>query len=118
MKILIFENSKQIAERLVSLITETMKDIVFYKAGSYAEALYFLQEYNPDVVLLDLKYPGNSGVELLKKVRESDDKTVVIALLSGVDEFSMRQWEQYDADFIFDKYADFEKIPEVISTIR
>jgi DNA-binding NarL/FixJ family response regulator len=117
MKILIFENSKQIADRLVNLISESIGDIIFYKAGSYAEAVYFLKECRPDTVPLDLKYPGNEGIELLKKIKASDDKTVVIALLSEADEFIVRKWEQYEADFIFDKYGDFEKIPEIIKTL-
>ena len=118
MKILIFENSKQIEERLIDLISETIKDATFYKAGSYAEALYFLNECKPDAVLLDLKYPGNTSVELLKKIRASGQEIVVIALSTELNESGQKQCEQYGADFIFDKYADFEQIPEVISAMR
>ena len=117
MKILIFENSKQIEERLIDLISETVKGATFYKAGSYAEALYFLNECKPDAVLLDLKYPGNTSVELLKKIRASNQEIVVIALSTEVNESSLEQWEQYGADFIFDKYVDFDQIPKVISAI-
>ena len=117
MKILIFENSRQIAERLMELISETMKDVTFYKATSYGEALYFLNECSPDAVLLDFEYPGNSSIELLKKIKSSNDKTMVLALLSQVNESNVQQCEQYGADFIFDKYADFEQIPEVVSAI-
>src|SRR4051794_5749158 len=109
MKILIFENSKQIAERLIELISETMKDISFYKAGSYGEALYFLNECNPDVVLLDFDYPGDSSIELLKKIKALSNKTMVLALLSELSESNVKQCELYGADLIFDKYADFEK---------
>jgi DNA-binding response OmpR family regulator len=117
MKLLIFENSKQIVERLINLVSETVKGVTFYKPGSYAEAVYFLNECRPDAVLLDLKYPENKGVELLKKIKTTTNKTIVIALLSETDEFAMRQWENSDADFIFDKYADFEKIPIIINAI-
>ena len=118
MKILIFENSKQIAERLIELISETIKDITFYRAGSYGEALYFLKECNPDAVLLDFDYPGNSSIELLKKTKALNDKTMVLALLSEMNESNVKQCQQYGADLIFDKYADFEQIPAIINVIR
>jgi len=47
MKILIFENSKQIAERLIELISETVKDITFYKAGSYGAQECLPEGMNP-----------------------------------------------------------------------
>jgi DNA-binding response OmpR family regulator len=118
MKILIFENSKQISERLIELISETTKDVTFYKAGSYGEALYFFNECNPDAVLLDFEYPGNSSIELLKKIKASNDRTMVLALLSEMNESNVKQCQQYGADLIFDKYADFEKIPAIINVIR
>ena len=118
MKILIFENSKQIAERLIELISETMKDVTFHKAGSYGEALYFLNECSLDAVLLDFEYPGNGSVELLKKIKASNDNIMVLALLSEVNESKVKQCEQYGADFIFDKYADFERIPAILYAIR
>jgi len=67
------------AERLISLTYETMKDITFYRARSYAEAVNLLNECNPDTVVLNLKYPGAWGVELLKKIKPLGEKTVVIA---------------------------------------
>ena len=118
MKILIFENSKQIAERLIELISETMKDITFFNAGSYGEALYFLNECNPNAVLLDFEYPGNTSVDLLKKIKASNENTMVLALLSAVNESKIKQCEENGADFIFDKYADFEQIPAIIYAIR
>jgi DNA-binding NarL/FixJ family response regulator len=95
-----------------------MTDITFYKAGSYGEALYFFNECRPDAVLLDFEYPGNSSIELLKKIKASDNKTMVLALLSQVNESSVKQCEQYGADLVFDKYADFEKIPAILDVIR
>ena len=101
MRILIFENSRKIAERLISVVYETMKDITFYKTGSYAEAVSLLKEHNPDTVVLNLKYPAHRGVELLKEIKALNNKTVVIALLSEKDKFN--QWKKYGADIIFDK---------------
>ncbi|MEP6596103.1 MAG: response regulator [Ginsengibacter sp.] len=117
MKILIFENSRQIAERLIELIGETKKNLTFYKACSYGEALYFLNECTPDAVLLDFEYPDNSSIELLKRIKASNNKPIILALLSEMNESSVKQCERYGADFIFDKYADFEQIPAAVNAI-
>ncbi len=117
MEILIFENSKQIAERLVNLISESVRDTTFYRASSYAEAVYFFQECSPDTVLVDMKYPDNNGVELLKTIKSGNCDTVVIALTSDADDLNRKQWKDYGIDFIFDKYADFERIPGIINGI-
>lgn len=117
MQVLILENSKQITQRLIELISETIKDITFLKASSYGEALYFLRECNPGVLLLDLKYPGNSSLELMKKINGSVNKPLIIALSSEVEELNLKQCHEHGVDFIFDKYADFEKIPNVIRAI-
>lgn len=117
MNILIFEKSKQIEERLIDLICETVEDITFYNAGSYAEALYFLNECKPDIAVVDLEYPGNLGVELLKTITKSNAEIKVIALSSEVSESCLKQFEPYGADFIFNRYADFEQIPGVVAAI-
>lgn len=118
MVILIFDSSRQITERLIELISETVKDITFHKAVSYEEAINLLQICTPDAVLLDFKFPCNCIIELLKKVKTSNDKTVVIGLLSMANEPSRKQFTVYGADFIFDKYDDFEELPGVINAIR
>ena len=117
MKILVFENSQQIVDRVVSLIAENMKDISFYKANSYGEALYFLKECNPDVVLLDLKDPYKNGVESLKKIEE-DEKTMFIALLNEVDETKVSHCDDFKADFVFEKNADLDIIPAIFNAMR
>jgi signal transduction histidine kinase len=54
------------------------------EAGSFDEALVKLQEYEFAVVITDVKMPGQSGIELLRKVIENYPPTEVI-VASGVD---------------------------------
>ena len=118
MKVLIFENSKQITERLICLISETILNVTFYKAGSYAEAIYFYNECNPDAVILDIHYPDNNGVKLLERIKAANDKTIVIALSSHGDDYNLQRWEQSGAHYMLDKFAEFEKIPMIIDGVR
>lgn len=118
MVIAIFEKSKLITERLIDLISETNKDITFYNAVSYTDAINLLQKCKPDAVILDLKFFGNGIIELLKKIKAGNNKMVVIILFNITNEKKLKECKDHGADFIFDKYNDFEKIPSVISALR
>ncbi len=118
MLLLILESSKLITDRLIDLISEAREGVKFFRTDTYQEATELLEKFNPDAVLLDLNLPGNTALELLKKIKESNDKRTVIVLFSITDEYTLKQCREYGADFFFDNYYEFEKIPAVISSIR
>ena len=117
MVIAILEKSTLIAERMVDLIKETNKGVTFHYADSYEEGFTLLIEQQPSVVLLELKFPDNNILELIKKIKTLDDKTIVIVLFSLRDEQRLAQCEAHGADYILDKYDEFEKLPEIINSI-
>lgn len=47
-------------------------------AGTFAEALEHTQSRNFDLYLLDTWLPGGSGIELCRKIRETDSQTPVV----------------------------------------
>ena len=49
-------------------------------AGNGEDALRIVREEQPDLVLLDIQLPGISGMEVLEKVKEFDEETIVIML--------------------------------------
>lgn len=117
MVITIFGNSTHISNRIIELIDETNKGVSFYNCSSYAEAITWLSENKTDVVLLDFDFAGNKVFDLLKKIREYSAETVVMVLFNLASDFSMKQFRDSGADYLFDKYNDFEKIAPVINTI-
>ena len=46
--------------------------------GTAEEGLPLLDKLLPDIVLLDMQLPGLSGLEALKKIRETDANILVI----------------------------------------
>jgi NarL family two-component system response regulator LiaR len=52
------------------------------EAASGEEALGLVQEYIPDVVLMDLVMPGMSGVEATRQVKQVSPRTQVVILTS------------------------------------
>ena len=53
-------------------------------------------KYNPDVVFLDIEFPGESGFDLLEKI----DSTVKIVFVTAFDEFALRAFEINACDYL------------------
>jgi DNA-binding response OmpR family regulator len=60
------------------------RGIQAFDVGRGEEALKFLQTRSVDVVLLDIKMPGMSGVDVLRQMREQGCKAEVIVLSGHV----------------------------------
>ncbi len=55
-------------------------DLVFAATG--AEALVRLRDDKPDIMVLDMRLPDTNGIEVLRKVRETDPDLPVIITTS------------------------------------
>jgi len=63
---------KALAERL------NMRDLYGQTAFSGQQALDFVQQHEPHVMILDLKMPGIDGMEVLRRVRKKNPSVQVI----------------------------------------
>ncbi|MBC7468527.1 MAG: response regulator, partial [Ramlibacter sp.] len=87
------------------------------------DALEVLQDFRPDLVLLDIGLPGLTGLEVAKRIRELPERgDIVLAAMTGYGQETDRQRSK-DAGFDHHlvKPADFgavEKILETVSRIR
>lgn len=114
MVVLIVDNSIAIVDRLAELLQETGKALTIEKAFSYKEAKKILAGTTPDIVLLDMNLPGSKSLTLLKEYRSRYPLTKMFLLTSRVNRSIEKHFVAAGADFIFDKYHDFESIPLII----
>ena len=117
MRVLIVDSSRLIIERLKLMLSETENIIGAYGAVSYKEGISFLSEIKLDVVLIDSGLPGNECTDLVKEIKGVNSNTQVIVLINGEDQHLQIKCKSIGADFFFDKYHEFEKIPEAINRI-
>lgn len=67
----------------LSVMLETCDDLeMVSEAASGDAAIHLCNQFQPDVVLMDLVMPNMNGVETTRKIRESCPDTQVIALTS------------------------------------
>jgi len=78
MKILLVEDSKQLNNALSTVLKRN--SFVVDSAFDGEEALFFIDEYTYDVIILDVMIPEINGIEVLKRARANGIKTPIIML--------------------------------------
>jgi len=117
MKVLIVDYSIRIVERLEEMLSEAGNIAYLHKAVSYTQAINLYQKIKPDIVLLDICLPADGSFKILKEVKKPGSKTCVIILAVEKDNYVHEHCNSLGADFFFDKYSEFEKIPAAIDSI-
>lgn len=119
MTLLIIDGSDIIIQRLAFLITESESNNIsaVHSAVTYADAALLLREIKPDVVLLDMHLPGHQSPDLLKLIKKNNANGALIILVNYANAVTKEKYKWVGADFVFDKYNDFEKIPGAIDAI-
>ncbi len=119
MVLLIVDGSDIIIQRLAFLITESGSNHIsaIHSAATYAAARNLLRKIKPDVVLLDMYLPGQQSIDLLKLIKKNNADVSFIILVNYAAAVAKEKYKWAGADFIFDKYNDFEKIPVAIDAI-
>jgi DNA-binding NarL/FixJ family response regulator len=112
--VLIVDDSEQIRERLVALLAESNQIRIVGQAGNGKEAMRVLQRHTPDTVILDIRLPGSSGIELLKEIKAKYPHVTVIMLTNYDYDKYRQQCKQLGADDFLNKTLEFEKIIDSI----
>lgn len=70
---------------LVTMINTQSDMTVVAEAASGSQAIELFQEHQPDIVLVDLRMPGMSGVEVITTIRRewSEARCVVLTMYDG-----------------------------------
>jgi CheY-like chemotaxis protein len=81
--ILVVEDDAPIRSMLVDLLSDAGYSTTEVNTG--VEALGWLGEHQPDLLVLDLMMPAMSGWEFLSRSRELDRLNVPVIILSAID---------------------------------
>ena len=93
MNVLIVDDERHARQRLRLLVEESEGQVVVGEAANGHEALHKAQELAPDVVLLDIRMPGMSGLETAQHLDRMETAPAVI-FTTAYDEYAI---EAFDA---------------------
>jgi two-component system response regulator (stage 0 sporulation protein F) len=85
-KLLIVDDDLQIADFLRTFFVDRGYNV--FVAGDGDKALALVKKEKPHIVLLDIKIPNISGMEVLRQIRDID-KNIKVIMMTGVDDDAM-----------------------------
>lgn len=84
-KLLYADDDKELRESMKNLLEDEVSELYIANNGEDAYTIY--KEKQPDILLLDINMPLINGLEVVKKIRQTDHNTRIILLTahSGVE---------------------------------
>lgn len=118
MTILISDRSAQIIDRLENLVLEAGNEFKILKSKTFGESRTLIDEFKPEIILLDMDMRANKSFDLLKHIKEVYPKTIVLALSTLATRRIREESEKLGVDYFLNKYYEFDKISAIIKKIR
>ncbi|MEK6575696.1 MAG: response regulator transcription factor [Chloroflexota bacterium] len=85
-RVLLVDDHAIVRLGLMTLINDQPEMEVVGEAGSAAEAVRAVERLHPDVVLMDIRMPGEGGIEATRQITARFPKTKVVMLTSFADD--------------------------------
>jgi two-component system, NarL family, response regulator DevR len=96
-RLLIIDDHEMVREGLKAMLLAEPDFSIVGDAANAEQALALIERLRPDVVLLDVRLPGVSGVEICRTVTEKYPASAVIILTTFTDEHLVAQCIQAGA---------------------
>lgn len=92
MKILICDDEPLARDRLKRIINDIENYEVVAEAGNGADAIELVNQYDPDIVLLDVRMPGMDGIEAAHHLSSKDEPPAII-FCTAYDEYALEAFK-------------------------
>lgn len=113
-RVLLVDDEKEFVDALAERLK--IRNVYVSAVFSGEEALNQLDEFNFDVVILDVSMPGLSGIETLKKIKKKKPITEVLMLTGqGTIDTAIEGMKQGAFDFLL-KPCEIDKLMEKIKS--
>src|SRR5574343_1627115 len=116
------DDERLMREQLRSRLTEVWPDLdIVAEAKNGLEAVEMVREHRPDLVFLDIRMPGLTGVDAARQIAQlpEDDAWLVpeIVFITAYDQYAVEAFEQGVADYVL-KPAERERLLVTVQRIK
>ncbi|SFV86961.1 Nitrate/nitrite response regulator protein [hydrothermal vent metagenome] len=116
MKVYIIDDHTLFRNGLVSLLES--RKISAQSVSSPEQGLEEIPNLLIDVILLDLRMPSMSGIEVLKALKEQGEETPIVMLTTSTEENDLRDCMKYGAQGYLLKDMDPDELVDALEEIQ
>lgn len=96
-KLLIALESEELRQALIQKLDG---QFIVHACADGFQAQKALQDFHPDILVLDLMLPHIDGISLLRQAQEAGQKPVTLVLLTFISDFILSALRKYDVAYI------------------
>jgi len=116
------DDERLMREQLRGRLTEVWPELdIVAEAKNGLEAVELVREHRPDLVFLDIRMPGLTGVDAARQIAQlpEDDDWLVpeIVFITAYDQYAVEAFEQGVADYVL-KPAERERLIVTVARIK
>jgi len=112
-------DDEQVNLELISAVFSDNPNILVFTATDGSEALEFLKERIPDVIVLDIRMPKVSGLEVLNFLKSNPTTTSIpVIILSGDEQEKKKALNQGASDFVSKPFDAEELKLRIINNLK
>lgn len=115
MKIYIIDDHALFRNGLISLLES--RQISAKAAASPEQGLEEIPDLLIDIILLDLRMPSMSGIEVLKALKDQNEKTPIVMLTTSTEERDLRDCLKHGAQGYLLKDMDPDELVEALNEV-
>ena len=115
LRVLVAEGSEIVRKRLCHLVEETAGLTLAGEAEMAVEAYLFFASRKPDAAIISVNLPDTSGLQLLRRIKETSPHCLVVMLCDEMKEEYRAICARFGADHLFHKATEFEQAAAVLA---
>ena len=112
-KVLVVDDEVEVVEFLKSFLMRKGAKVI--TATNARDAVEIFTKENPQIVILDVRMPGEDGFFVLEKIREVSLETKVIMVTAREDKTSISKAKKFGAEDYLIKPIELEVLDSLIS---
>jgi len=118
MRVVIADDSEILRSRLIEMLHEIEGIEVVAEAKDSREAAEAISKHHPDVVIMDIRMPGNDGIVVIETIKKGKKNKPRIIVFTNYPYLQYRKrCMDAGADFFFYKALEFEKLVGLIKEL-
>lgn len=116
------DDERLMRDQLRSRLAEAWPELqIVAEARHGAEAVQLVEQHRPDVVFLDIRMPGMTGVEAARHIAQmavgDDEWLPEIVFITAYDQYAVEAFEQGAADYVL-KPAERDRLKRTVERLR